>query len=281
MGPNGWGLSIVPWAQQLRMPKDFDMTAYFYFGVPSMPPMPPIDQEGDYYFASVLIYPNTTTWACNASLAPFAYGSQPTILLSENFDSYEEGTYLGHLPGWWPLCNAVTSAGEWYVTGEQSYSPPHAARLWGTHGGCWEGGLGHGIPYYDRVTVSAAIRVAGEASGCHNRETGFGIGGDDSWIVLVVSCTPLDASAGGLYGWTNQGNGARESLELVSGYENIAHNWYHVTFEADFSSGIVTFAVDGEYKGQLPLSHTEHYVSFDMNSGDGLGRVDDVLVTTP
>ncbi len=75
LGPDGWVPAIVPWNAEVRMPGQFDMTAHFRFGVPSVLPAPPISQDGEYYFASLCLGPGTWSWASNLSLAPFSYDS--------------------------------------------------------------------------------------------------------------------------------------------------------------------------------------------------------------
>jgi len=75
LGPSGWFLAIVPWSAELRMPPQFDMTAHFRFQVPSVLPGPPINQDGDYYFAALCLQPGTWTWASNLGLAPFSYSA--------------------------------------------------------------------------------------------------------------------------------------------------------------------------------------------------------------
>ncbi|MBN1593207.1 MAG: formylglycine-generating enzyme family protein [Candidatus Coatesbacteria bacterium] len=78
IGPDGWLFGIVPWCKEMRIPGGFDMTAHFYFGVPSALPLPPIGQEGTYYFACLCLEPGTWNWASNLSLASLSYTSGGT-----------------------------------------------------------------------------------------------------------------------------------------------------------------------------------------------------------
>ncbi len=101
LGPSGWVASIVPWSAEMRMPTQFDMTAHLYFEVPSTLPMPPIYEDGQYQFASLLLEPGTWTWASDLSLAPFTYGRiSPSItMLSIPAGSFLMGSptdELGH-----------------------------------------------------------------------------------------------------------------------------------------------------------------------------------------
>ncbi|RLC46034.1 MAG: hypothetical protein DRH70_06310, partial [Candidatus Coatesbacteria bacterium] len=71
-GVSGWSGNIEAWIPDIYVPPDFSMirTPLFWFDVPSS--MPPIGNEGEYNFASVLTgVGNFDQWVCNASLAPF------------------------------------------------------------------------------------------------------------------------------------------------------------------------------------------------------------------
>jgi len=73
LGPYGWVSGIMSWNSEMRMPTEFSMTAHFRFGVPFELPAPPLDQDGEYQFASLCVYPGTHIWASNLSRAPFSY----------------------------------------------------------------------------------------------------------------------------------------------------------------------------------------------------------------
>ena len=77
-GISGWSDQIEAWIPEIYVPGSFDMnpTPLLWVDVPCS--MPPILQAGTYNFASVLTYPGTFEWVCNASFAPFAYAPAST-----------------------------------------------------------------------------------------------------------------------------------------------------------------------------------------------------------
>ncbi|MBN1592540.1 MAG: SUMF1/EgtB/PvdO family nonheme iron enzyme, partial [Candidatus Coatesbacteria bacterium] len=74
----GWSDRIEPWIPEIWVPCPFTMhrTPYWRLDVPCS--MPPIGNDGDYAFAAVLMYPETSDWVCNASLAPFSFDAGPS-----------------------------------------------------------------------------------------------------------------------------------------------------------------------------------------------------------
>ncbi|MBN1593705.1 MAG: formylglycine-generating enzyme family protein [Candidatus Coatesbacteria bacterium] len=90
LGPSGWALAIVPWSADLRMPTQFDMCAHFYFGVPSILPSPPINEEGEYYVATLCLRPGTWNWASNLSMSQLTY----TVGGSIPMNSIPAGSFL-------------------------------------------------------------------------------------------------------------------------------------------------------------------------------------------
>ena len=72
---DGWRHTIEPWIPDIYVPAWFEMSRvpFWTFELPCA--APPIGQEGQYYFASVLTYPGTFEYVNMASLAPFAVGA--------------------------------------------------------------------------------------------------------------------------------------------------------------------------------------------------------------
>jgi len=70
-GPSGWTEGIVIWIAEVYVPAGFSMAPrpFFWIDVPSL--MPPIAEEGEYSFASVLTRARTYYCVCDLSLAPF------------------------------------------------------------------------------------------------------------------------------------------------------------------------------------------------------------------
>ena len=68
---DGWSERLEPWIPDIYVPSGFtmDKMPFWWFELPCS--MPPIQEPGDYIFASVLTYPGTLDWVSIASLAPF------------------------------------------------------------------------------------------------------------------------------------------------------------------------------------------------------------------
>jgi len=68
---DGWSEGLEPWIPDTFVPSGFVMerTPFWWFDLPCS--MPPIEEVGNYTFATVLTYPKTFDWVSTASLAPF------------------------------------------------------------------------------------------------------------------------------------------------------------------------------------------------------------------
>ena len=77
-GMSGWSDQIEAWIPEIYVPGSFNMdpTPVLWVDLPSS--MPPILQACTYNFASVLTYPGTFEWVCDATFAPFAYAPAST-----------------------------------------------------------------------------------------------------------------------------------------------------------------------------------------------------------
>ncbi|MBN1591668.1 MAG: hypothetical protein JW941_00305, partial [Candidatus Coatesbacteria bacterium] len=72
---SGWSVYLDPWVRDIYIPNPFDMprTEFMWQSVPS--DIPPITQEGEYYFAAGLTYPDSFEFVGDISFAQFFYGS--------------------------------------------------------------------------------------------------------------------------------------------------------------------------------------------------------------
>jgi len=139
--------------------------------------------------------------------------------------------------------------------------------------------------------VFAEIRGGGEAGGgCHDYDVTVALRNQNigTWGIAIAGIGifsgpglyPGNEGGEGLLGYAHDGGDGATFLNLVPGYSSVIDRWYDIAFDVDYSSGLVRFYVDGTELGSLPLpGDAPEYTGLSLESGDGLGWVDDVWVS--
>ncbi|MBN2208952.1 MAG: right-handed parallel beta-helix repeat-containing protein [Candidatus Coatesbacteria bacterium] len=94
---SGWSHYLEPWIRDIYIPNPFDMprTPFMWYSVPC--DIPPINAEGEYFFAAGLTYPGTFEFVNDISFARFFYGEAEAtgvFVNPETGSDANEGTLL-------------------------------------------------------------------------------------------------------------------------------------------------------------------------------------------
>ncbi len=109
-GPGGWTDSLEPWIPDIYVPSGFgmDRTPLWWFDVPCS--MPPISEQGQYYFASVLTHPGTLEWVSQPSLALFTVGASAVPNYYVNGETGDDSNDGSESYPWRTITHALASA---------------------------------------------------------------------------------------------------------------------------------------------------------------------------
>ncbi len=109
-GHSGWSGNLEAWIPDIYVPPDFSMaqTPLWWFDVPCL--MPPISQQGQYCFASVLTHPGTLEWVSQASLALFTVGASAVPNYYVNGETGDDSNDGSESYPWRTITHALASA---------------------------------------------------------------------------------------------------------------------------------------------------------------------------
>ena len=109
-GQSGWSGNLEAWIPDIYAPPDFSMsqTPLFWFDAPCS--MPPIGDEGEYNFASLLTYPGTLEWVCDLSLAPFTVGDSAVSHYYVDGETGDDSNDGSEGAPWKTITHALASA---------------------------------------------------------------------------------------------------------------------------------------------------------------------------
>ena len=190
-----------------------------------------------------------------------------TVLLFEDFEGCDLGTWIGDCNSWQTYANG-SNPSAFYITDEQYVSGIKALHVAGS-GTCWEGATYKPVSS-NHILATGMMRASGEGpNGCHHYQNGFSIHPVALWSFHM----PSGEYQGGLLCSANGGG----SFTAIEGFENVIGQWYDVAIELDYETGMAYFWLDNvlvystEFNTDVPVE------SIWMRSGEGRGWFDDVV----
>ncbi len=189
-----------------------------------------------------------------------------TVLLSEDFEGCDVGTWIGDCNGWQTWANG-SNPSAFFITDEHYVSGAQALQVAGS-GSCWEGSAYKPLES-DHILAKAMMRASGEGPiGCHHRQNGLGMN-PASWNFDM----PDGEYQGGLRCSASGGG----SFVAIEGFQNVIGQWYAVAIELDYESGMAYFWLDDALVFSTEFNTNVQVGLIYMNSGEGRGWFDDVV----
>ncbi|MCX9012990.1 MAG: PEGA domain-containing protein [Candidatus Methanoperedens sp.] len=211
--------------------------------------------------------------------SPAAAGSIPppsggTILLSDNFESYTQGTWPSS--GWEPHYNIINDPTNNKVTNQYSSEGSNSLQIYGAQSGCWAAETGYPLTLSKEFYVEASMMPSGDISSsnsCH---------GTDIAIGLATAYGGSGVDWNNLFGFWKDGKAYGSNESILNNYNTM--NWYSLKMRVNLEAGTVDYWVNGNYVDQQ-FSQTlkdkaPDYKYLYLGSGGGKGWVDNVKVYT-
>ncbi|HUT04276.1 MAG TPA: right-handed parallel beta-helix repeat-containing protein [bacterium] len=105
----GWTSGVGPWMQEIHLPVGFVLNSWplGLFDIPCS--MPPISDQGQYCFASVLTHAGILEWVCNPSFAPFTFEPVPRSHCYVSAQAGDDGNDGSEASPWKTITHALAS----------------------------------------------------------------------------------------------------------------------------------------------------------------------------
>jgi hypothetical protein len=194
-------------------------------------------------------------------------------IFTDDFESYTVGNYPGD--GWVMRYNAIDDPSNNKVVDLPSHSGNQSLQLYGSHspGAMW--------------AVEASVSLS-------NTQLPFYV---ESWLMPGDESEPgghyIELNVGLAYAWDVGGYGSGPSWidvlnfdgdNVIRGLPNgpipyTPYQWYEVSMLADPTSGTISYWIDNTFYGTKSVTWFQP-VDLVFGSGDGIGWLDDVNVTT-
>jgi hypothetical protein len=203
-------------------------------------------------------------------------------IFEEHFDQCAAGAYIGNCDGWIPLYNAADDKTDNIITNTESVSSPNSAQIYGSHSSDWSAAVYRPV-MGTHLLLRANIRSSGTSSGSfHYIDIGVYLGSTNDWFWTGGAArAEIDSPGNGFcgQGMVFEGSGTDSNCVVaIPEYANAINQWFDVAVEINYSTAQARFWLNGNYRGQSFIDTTDTVSGVAMQSGNGEGWVDDIVI---